>query len=131
MYNYDASLLSLDSKSCLIAVLQPGSLPWWQYLDDRGINGETLLPDPHIPSDQTLRRILRENGSSTLNNQEGAHWEAARQLLAAYQPMRDTNCPLFARKFDAADAASIALLARNFTTPAAHGNSTGLAVPQT
>lgn len=52
---------------------------------------------------------------SKMNASQGAHWEAAGKLLASFRPIADTNCPLFARKFAAEDAKSIAVLAKNFT----------------
>lgn len=69
--------------------------------------------------------VLQESGM----NGQGAHWEAARQLLSSFQRMADTNCPLFARKFAANDAENIAALAKDFTDPklvlaAANANKT-------
>ena len=105
-------------------VLQPGSLAWWQFLADRGISGDSLLPNVTLPTSPVQRRILQEEPRpGTAGALVGAHWEVARPLLAAYKSMKDTNCPLFARKFSGEDAASIALLAKNFTTPGAAASS--------
>ena len=95
------------------AVLQPGSLAWWELLEDHGINGDSLLEDaPTLQIPQ--RRLSADNGGAPLD--QGAHWDAARPLLAKYQPMTDGGCPLFARKFSAHGADSVADLARRYTS---------------
>ena len=100
------------------AVLYPGSLAWWKFLDDRGIDGDLLLPTSSAPHGRQLQQSLKAKELPMwVSPDQGAHWAAARQLLGDFRPMADTNCPLFARKFAADDAGSIALLAKNFTDP--------------
>ena len=97
------------------AVLQPGSLAWWELLDDHGINGDSLLGDaPTLQTPQRRARRLSADGGAPL--EQGAHWDAARPLLAKYQPIADGGCPLFARKFSAHGADSVADLARRYTS---------------
>lgn len=129
---------SLFKDRAVAAVLQPGSLKWWQFLDDRGIDGDQLLDDPeptttahttlpevekvedseerwHIESTTAIRRILTETGKVVAHG-EGRHWEAARGLLAQYRPMMDASCPLFARKFSRDGAEGVAELAKGFAS---------------
>jgi hypothetical protein len=114
--------LSLLTYSALAAVLQPGSLEWWRFLDDRGIDGDPLLGDPE--SITTSARRLFQAEQEVVAGGEGPHWEAARILLAQYRPMKDASCPLFARKFSATGADHVAHLAKGF---ASFPNSLGMA----
>lgn len=101
-------------------MLYPDSPGWWQYLDSLGIDGDNLL-SPYAVSDskqQQRRTVLQVEGvQEKETTSKGAHWEVAKQLLSRFQPMEDTNCPLFARKFAADDAENIAALAKEFTDP--------------
>lgn len=102
----------------LVAVLFPGSLAWWEYLDNLSINGDLLLPAFFSIQNRQFRIILQSQESPVnIADRQAAHWEAARQLLTAFRPILDTNCPLFARKFASEDAEAITILAMNFTHP--------------
>lgn len=96
-------------------------MKWWELVQN-GTHDEdevaTLLAedmDPQWIVPAVGNRQLRQ--AQTLAAEErGSHWEAARQLLAMFSPMSDGSCPLFARKFSASGADSMADLAKRYTS---------------